>query len=433
MLSIITSRGLLGGGIWWGGEEKPAPQEAAKPAEQQEEQKKPEQPTEEQEKAKKEKEEKKAKQKEEEKKAAAAWKMHEPFELTGVAPAPELLKERIGRGVDYIISQRKEGGFWNPDQKGGALEGLADMIMNSTVTTSFCVMALRSQRDVDPQKIDPIVREGVDFVLKKAQENAAGKKGDWFGARNHRIWTFMWATRMLADATRWSELGIPHTVLAEAADSFLNYKHEGLSKLQLKSGGWEYGEDMDDFMTFATSAACHAMLDAQRAGFRIPQADLSIGIKRLKLGKMPEGTFCYRYGSMGSGAEKPEGSMGRICACESVFYLSGHGSYENLQAAVEMFFKYRGELDKVRGAPSTHYPPYQNAAYYYMFGHYFCARSLRYMEPAFRAKWKPYLQEVMLKVQDQDGTAEKGTWSDHPAFGHLYATCMALMILRELE
>jgi hypothetical protein len=120
--------------------------------------------------------------------------------------------------------------------------------------------------------------------------------------------------------------------------------------------------------------------------------------------------------------------MGRLGGCELSLFFAGKRTADDLKKATDSFLTNRGELDKVRGYTGTHMKNlYFNAAYYFLFGHYYMARLSRYLDDDSRKNFTPYLQEVFIQTQESDGS-----WTDHPHSGKTYGAAMGLLALGEV-
>jgi hypothetical protein len=98
---------------------------------------------------------------------------------------------------------------------------------------------------------------------------------------------------------------------------------------------------------------------------------------------------------------------------------------------------FRGELDAVRrmefyatarrGSPHN-FDRYYNAAYYWHFGHYHTLVGAKLVGGTTHKKINEMCIKAIMKTRLEDGT-----WMDHPSFGKMVGTSLALWIIGETE
>ncbi len=200
-----------------------------------------------------------------------------------------------------------------------------------------------------------------------------------------------------------------------------------------EDGGWGYYGWMEA-ATNCSSTALLALEKARTVGVEVPQQCLDRGYAYLAATKMiREGTdevgFRYTMQDRSDGLDV-RASVARVAPCFYALHAGGHAKAAEVEQAVEVFARRRGELDKVLGYPGNHVgKSFFNSAYYFMWSHYYTARALAAVKDgAKRKKHGTTIQEALLKLQ-----RESGTWTDHEAWGQLYGTAMCLMALGELK
>jgi hypothetical protein len=102
-----------------------------------------------------------------------------------------------------------------------------------------------------------------------------------------------------------------------------------------------------------------------------------------------------------------KGSLGRIQVCNWARRRGGDATLtdEALRAGLTAFFEHHKFLDVARLKPVPHEAYYQNAAYFYFFGHYHAALAINELPPAEREAWHAKLRQELVKVQWQDGSS----------------------------
>lgn len=202
---------------------------------------------------------------------------------------------------------------------------------------------------------------------------------------------------------------------------------------KVKDGGWSYYNTGG--MSFATATAVLALQGARKIGVEVPQDAVDRGVRfieacRLREAGCREEWYTYLEGARKGPQGDIRGAIGRVCVCTLALLRAGRAKVADLDAALDTFVRRRSELDMVKGYPGNHFVrSFMNAAYYFLYGHYYAARALRHLEDeAARKKYGTIIQEALLKSQNPGGT-----WTDHEAFGSLYGTAMALMGLGQLR
>ncbi len=200
-----------------------------------------------------------------------------------------------------------------------------------------------------------------------------------------------------------------------------------------KDGGWGYYSWMEA-ATNCTATAVLALEHAKSAGFDVPETTLDRAHGYLLAARMirdecDEVGFRYTMQDRADGLDV-RASVARVAPCFFALNAGGHAKVAEVEKAIEVFVRRRGELDKVLGYPGNHVgKSYFNSAYYFMWSHYYTSRALSAVRnDAKRKQWGASIQEALLKLQ-----RETGTWTDHEAWGQLYGTAMCLMALGELK
>lgn len=199
-----------------------------------------------------------------------------------------------------------------------------------------------------------------------------------------------------------------------------------------EDGGWSYYQM--GAMSFPTATAVLALIDAKEIGCEVPQEAIDRGIRFIEAMRLPkegdEDGYAYRAGVTRGPAGDLRGAIGRIAVCELALLRAGKSDQAYLNNALRIFVEKRGELDRVRGYPGNHFSrSFMNAAYYFLYGHYYSGHALRWLkDESARKKYGAFIQEALLKLQHPEGT-----WTDHEAWGQLYGTAMAMAALGELK
>jgi hypothetical protein len=102
-----------------------------------------------------------------------------------------------------------------------------------------------------------------------------------------------------------------------------------------------------------------------------------------------------------------KGSLGRIQVCNWARREAGDKRVtdDKIREGVELFFTDHPFLDVARLKPVPHEAYYQNAAYFYLFGHCFAALAIDELPEPEREALHARLRPHLLKVQGVDGSS----------------------------
>ena len=362
-------------------------------------------------------------------------KFRQPFKLTGVPPSKDQIDKAAMRGLEYLFALQKEDGSWK--WQGDPVSDVAPLTLHAM--TALNCMALNAYRSLAPDRVDPAVRKGLQYLMS---EEAKNYKQDvaWAWTSSYCIFYLCQEYRRTTKESEKQEL---REVLKRYLRALLGQQNvkpkmdllddnspevpadQAAEKDPPKgrgpvTGGWGY---YGTTTSFTTASAVLALMEARQLGFRVPVEAINKGVGYIAA---MWGKECYGYSSKGSDGLK--GSMARIGVCELALVKAGKRSQEDLQKAMGLFLEHRGELDRVLRYPGTHVGfLYGNAPYYYLYGHYHAAQAANALEDAqLGRKVKIQLQEVMMALQEEDGS-----WMDDLACGKTYGTAMTLMVLGE--
>lgn len=331
------------------------------------------------------------------------------------------LREAVQEGTAYLLEHQNDDGSWGDDGVFGKDPGIRSSV------TSIAIMALRAAKRILPDaKVDDAIARGFDYL----RGNAAKRPERPFqGLYNFSIYGSMYAAALLAreddDKSR------------EALEKCLAL----ISKNQRSDGGYSYLHEknnmkVDSYETFPTAMTLECLWEVKKAGKRIPEDTFKRALTTLKSARTADGYFCYHVidgkhrGSVsGNGKLSWPASIARTVCCEYVLVKIGQGSRTALKKSIEMFFRHREELEKVRKKDQkTHQGDFDCAPYYYLFGHYYACRALFELDKSVQQKYVPQLQKLLLDIRESDGT-----WLDSRVCGKDYGCAMAVLMLAHLS
>ncbi len=206
---------------------------------------------------------------------------------------------------------------------------------------------------------------------------------------------------------------------------------------QCPTGGWSYDYQFAvswpknrDPKTFParthsmnTGLAMLALARARRWGFEVDAKAVEEGRKALLAMRDSPGVYTYIYPGP-KNFNTPDSSAARGPLCEHALALLGAVPDRDIDAAVDRFLEYRGDLRlpvKVWG-PSW-LPPRAYTSYFYFFAYDHAARAIAHRGDR-AAEQLGRLRDDLLRVVEADGT-----WLDFEPIGKPYGTAMALHVL----
>jgi hypothetical protein len=315
----------------------------------------------------------------------------------------------IRMGLGYLVGVQNDDGSW-----GG--------VTNATFTSGFANPATYKMWQVGASAL--ATRTLLEFGLSEAELAAADRGLDFLIANADLVrpaewdvdnnWAIIYSLDAVSRALQNSryEDGPKATALREAGTTLLR----GLKKYQSPRGGWGYYSDPDsgwrpDWATsFTTAAAVLAMVEASEAGLAVDSKMFFAGVKAVERSRLPNGAYDYEVGAVSrhlrmESINQVKGSLGRIQICNLALYRAGRiVELADLRWGLEQFVRHHKFLDVARNKPIPHEAYYANAAYFYLFAHYYASQVLGELTPEDRAKFAPHVQAGILKTQQRDGS-----------------------------
>ncbi len=314
----------------------------------------------------------------------------------------------IRSGVEFLLETQNEDGSW-----GG--------VKNATYTSSFAnpatyrawqigasALATRALIELGDRDVHfAAVERGLEFLVANANPV---RPAEWDVDNN---WALVYGLDAVAFALQdprfatgpWNEK------LRAAGQTML----AGLKKYQSPRGGWGYYSDSvagwrpDWATSFMTAVAVLSMVEARAAGLEVDEKVFTTGVKALEHTRLPNGAYDYEVRAVTrhlrlESINQVKGSLGRIQVCNLALFRAGGSVTEaDLVTGLEQFVKHHKFLDVARNKPIPHEAYYANAAYFYLFAHYYAARVLESLPETSRAKFAPHVQAGILKSQQKDG------------------------------
>ena len=315
----------------------------------------------------------------------------------------------IERGVAYLQESQNADGSW-----GGARNAAHPFWSNpethrswQVATTGLACMALLESA-AGPDATGAVDR-GLEWIVANADLK---RPSDW---DTDNTWGFIYGLQALAYASKQPSLaaGPRRAAMLAGCDQFV----AKLAKYQSPNGGWGYYADPEaawrsEWATsFMTAVGVLALLEARGAGVKFDDAILDKAVHAVERCKLPNGAYSYDVMAIprtgwSEGINQVKGSLGRIQVCGLALHLakSPKVTLQDMRWGLEQFFEHHRFLDVARMKPIPHEAYYQNAGYFYFFGHYYAALVLEQLPPAERAAFAGRLQREIMKTQESDGS-----------------------------
>jgi hypothetical protein len=347
---------------------------------------------------------------------------------------PKQIAASIQRGVAFLLKRQNANGSWGssrssrPEEVFAPIPGAHQSFRGAV--TSLCVSALLEVGGDSPE-----VKRAVDRAEVWLMEHLPEVH------RNSDIALYNnWCHAYSIDA-------LLHLMRRHPQDQERCRKIRALIQQQIGmlvryeciSGGWCYYDDFDyqtqrpsgSTISFVTATVLVALDGARKAGIEVPQKMVDRAMASLL--RQRKRDFSYEYGEYLKyrpmmPINRPGGSLGRSQACNLA--MRAWGDKQVTDAVVETWldrlFARELWLDLGRKRPVPHESWFQVAGYFFYYGHYYAGRCIELLPPAKRPPLQDQLAQVLLRLQQPDGS-----WWDFPLYDYhqQYGTAFALMSL----
>ena len=337
----------------------------------------------------------------------------------------------VRTGLEFLLSTQNEDGSWGGVKNATFTSGFANPATYKTWQIGASALATRALLELgfkDDQAI--AVDRGLDFLMANA---APVRPAEW---DVDNVWALVYGLDTISRALqhpRYAE-GPRREKLITAGQTMLG----GLKKYQSPRGGWGYysnpnaGWRPEWATSFTTAVGVLAIQEARAAGLEIDEKVYGAAVKAVKRTRLPTGAYEYSVNAVPrhmtlESINQVKGSLGRIQVCNLALYRAGEDiTQEDLVAGLEQFVKHHKFLDAARNKPIPHEAYYANAAYFYLFAHYYAAQVLAILPADERAKFAPHVEAGILDARQKDGSMwDFWIASNTKAYGTAFGT-MAL-------
>lgn len=340
-------------------------------------------------------------------------------------------KQAIQKGVSFLKSAQNENGSF------GSVRNVTFTSSFGNAATYHCwqlgASALATQALLqcgsDPE-CRRAVEKGLDYIVANAK---VLRPAQWDLDNN---WSLIYGLTAVCAGLRDPE--IAKSPRAESLREAGKLLLAGMKQYQGARGGWGYYADPDaawrpDWGTsFTTAAAVLALIDAGELGFEVDAKMRSTAIRALERSRLPNGAIDYDIGAVPrhlsmESINQVKGSLGRIQVVNHALLRAGiEVTDEDIEQGVARFFEHHEFLDVARNKPIPHEAYYQNAAYFYLFGHYYAAFTIDRLPKSERSEAFEKLRHEILKCQQPDGSYWDFWIAD---LSRSYGTAFAIMAL----
>jgi hypothetical protein len=315
----------------------------------------------------------------------------------------------IRHGLKFLLEEQNEDGSWGGTKDATFTSSFANPSTYRMWQIGASALATRSLFELGTTKEQQAAADrGLDFLMAN---DKPVRPADWDVDNN---WAIIYNLDTISRALQHPRYaGSPkEEALRQSGRNLL----DGLKKYQSPRGGWGYYSDSisgwrpDWATSFTTAAAVIALVEAKEAGLPVDEKVYLAGVKAVEHARLPNGAYDYEVRAVTrhlrlESINQVQGSLGRIQVCNLALYRAGGSvKQEDLVWGLEQFVKHHKFLDVARNKPIPHEAYYANAAYFYLFAHYYASQVLEVLPAEVREKFAPFVQAGILKTQQKDGS-----------------------------
>jgi hypothetical protein len=190
-----------------------------------------------------------------------------------------------------------------------------------------------------------------------------------------------------------------------------------LERNQIPTGGWAYYDDPPFSQrpkwatSFCTASVLPLLAEGERLGWLTDPKIRARATEYVRRCSLPNGAYEYDLNPIprmrgGENINNVKGSLGRIQVCNWALASVGVKSVtpDKLREGLAAFFEHHRFLDVARMRPIPHEGYYQNAGYFYFFGHYYAANAINLLPEGEREALHARLRPHLAKTQRTDGS-----------------------------
>ena len=315
----------------------------------------------------------------------------------------------IQAGLEFLVRDQNADGSWGGTRDQTFTSSFANPATYTMWRIGASALATRAlfEQGNGPAEVAAAER-GLEFLMANTKPV---RPAEWDVDNN---WALVYGLDTVARALRHARYrgGEVEARLRKAGEELI----AGLAKYQSPRGGWGYYSDPEsgwrpDWATsFTTAVGLLALVEARAAGLAVEDKVFDAAVRAVQHARLPNGAFDYevsavpRHMSLES-INQVKGSLGRIQVCHLALAKAGvEVPTEQLVWGLEQFVKHHKFLDVARNKPIPHEAYYANAAYFYLFAHYYASQVLDLLPPAEKERFAPHVLAGILKTRQQDGS-----------------------------
>jgi hypothetical protein len=315
----------------------------------------------------------------------------------------------IDKGMEFLIKDQNADGSWGGTGNQTFTSGFGNRATYKCWQIGASALSTRSLMELGGTKEElQAADRGIDFLIANAK---VVRPAQWDVDNN---WAIIYNLDTISRALQNKRyLGTPREAkLREAGKVLLG----GMAKYQSPNGGWGYYANANaawrpEWATsFMTAVGVISLVEAKEAGLPVDEKMFKTGVKALEMSHLPNGAFNYgvqiipRHQRLES-INNVRGSLGRIQVGHlALWRAGGKVDMKQIEWGLEQFLKHGKFLEVARNKPIPHEAYYANAAYFYLFGHYYAAQTLQLLPKEKRAKFAPYIQAGFMRCAQENGS-----------------------------
>ncbi len=325
------------------------------------------------------------------------------------APDAATISETVRAGVGFLQDSQNEDGSWGGTKDVTFTSSFANPATYRAWQMGATALATRTMLEVGAgEQAAAAADRGLEFLMAGADIK---RPAEWDVDNN---WALIYGLDTVARALQNKRHAASEMTpkLRDAAQRML----VGLRKYQSPRGGWGYYADpgsgwRPDWATsFTSAAALLSLVEARAAGLEVDEKMFKAAVRAVEGARLPSGAYDYEVHAVPrhlrlESINQVKGSLGRIQVCNlALWRAGGKVTHKDLVWGLEQFAKYHKFLDVARNKPIPHEAYYGNAAYFYLFAHYYAAQVLDLLPLEERAKWAPHVQAGIMKCRQKNGS-----------------------------
>ena len=304
------------------------------------------------------------------------------------------VESSIDRALVYLASrQLKDGSFSCPRMPG------------NTAVTSLCVMSFLA-RGYTPGTgpYGRVIDKGIDYILSQQQKNGliVCNRGKSHGPMYSHGTSTLLLSEVSGMVSPRRQEKIDH-VLSRALRLILSAQK--VAKKGVHRGGWRYSPASRSSDISCSSWALMSLRSARNNGSAVPVEAIDMGVAYILALRCKDGGFGY------SSPKSP--ALARTGTALLCLELCGKHGHEATIAAGEWILKH---MPKRFGGGNFYY------------GLYYCSQGMFQLGGKYWKLWAPYMQTMMLKFQQKNGSWPTATGGAAKA-GPCYSTAMSVLAM----